>query len=224
MSENQKFVAAGAGMVGATILLMVALSFYHPGPAYLDNDNGTNMTLVKNAPSAAAVTPVPTATAAVLDTATTIPMADRIYRDSHGTLMSESETEAKLQDLRQRYNAISDDSVRAYSQGMLKALEKEWARIKSLGPVPSGEQSQPVSSKEISAELNQDRRHSRQPIGDRMLGDAQKRKIFYALVAAQDSGIGDVESYLLIGKTYNIPHQTLLEIVHEGVAKDWPKP
>jgi hypothetical protein len=60
---------------------------------------------------------------------------ERIYRDGKGNLISEREGEEKMQTLRDQIAAMPDNAKRAYMQGVMKALEEEWARIKSQGPV-----------------------------------------------------------------------------------------
>jgi len=60
---------------------------------------------------------------------------ERYYRDRHGAIMSESETEYKLSEIRRNIAAMPDTLERAFREGQLRALEKEWDRIKRDGPV-----------------------------------------------------------------------------------------
>jgi hypothetical protein len=60
---------------------------------------------------------------------------ERYYRDSHGAVVSESEAEEKLQTIRRKIMSMPDNAEKAFTGGVLKSLEEEWARIKRQGPV-----------------------------------------------------------------------------------------
>ena len=60
---------------------------------------------------------------------------ERYYRDSHGELLSEADTESKMGDIRRKINSMPDTAERAYMQGEMQAVENEWSRIKRQGPV-----------------------------------------------------------------------------------------
>ncbi len=51
----------------------------------------------------------------------------------------------------------------------------------------------------------------------------QRREIFHALVAIQDSGIMPVtESRLHVGKQFEITETQVRQIEEEGLEKEWP--
>lgn len=52
----------------------------------------------------------------------------------------------------------------------------------------------------------------------------QKKRIFFELVKAQDSGIGDNEAYGIIAKKFNVDETTVRKIAIEGIANGWPMP
>jgi len=60
---------------------------------------------------------------------------ERYYRDSKGAIISESETEDKLRQIRRDISSMPDNLRRAFMEGVLRALEEEWARIKLAGPI-----------------------------------------------------------------------------------------
>ncbi len=60
---------------------------------------------------------------------------ERYYRDSKGAIISESKTEDKLRQIRSDINSMPDSLKRAFMEGVLRALEEEWARIKLQGPI-----------------------------------------------------------------------------------------
>jgi hypothetical protein len=64
---------------------------------------------------------------------------ERYYRDSHGAIIAESETDSRIAALRVQIAAMSDSAAKSYQEGVLQALETEWARIKSQGPVSQDE-------------------------------------------------------------------------------------
>ena len=51
-----------------------------------------------------------------------------------------------------------------------------------------------------------------------------KKKIYYDLVAAQDSGVGDGEAYAIIARQYYVEESIVREIAVEGAVKGWPLP
>lgn len=63
------------------------------------------------------------------------PARDRIYRDSKGKLVSEREAEENMRMVRAKITAMPESNKKAYLQGVMKALEEEWERMKSEGPV-----------------------------------------------------------------------------------------
>ena len=60
---------------------------------------------------------------------------ERYYRDSKGAIISESKTEDKLRQICSDINSMPDSLKRAFMEGVLRALEEEWARIKLQGPI-----------------------------------------------------------------------------------------
>jgi len=172
--------------------------------AWLDNNRSVKPTtfheLVNTVPAQPVATP-----------AVTIPVVtERYYRDRLGAVVPEKKMEKGLEEFRQQIQAMPDNALRAFKEGQLQALEKEWARIKQTGPV------EPLravdgSGKEIL-------------IGEAPLPESQRRRIFYELVQAQDSGVGDREAYTLVAKRHGIPEMMLNEIAYEGAAKKWPMP
>ncbi len=52
----------------------------------------------------------------------------------------------------------------------------------------------------------------------------QKKKIFFELVKAQDSGVGDNEAYVIIARKFNIDETIVRKIAIEGIANGWPMP
>ena len=56
------------------------------------------------------------------------------------------------------------------------------------------------------------------------LPEATRRQIFYDLVAAQDSGIGDQEAYKVTAQKYEISVDVVRDIAAEGTTKGWPMP
>jgi YD repeat-containing protein len=60
---------------------------------------------------------------------------ERYYRDSHGAIISETDAEDRLSRLRSKISSMPDPAERAYMEGSLQAMEKEWARIKQQGPI-----------------------------------------------------------------------------------------
>jgi len=62
---------------------------------------------------------------------------ERYYRDSKGAIISESEMEEKLWHIQRTIDAMPEDqrAKKAYLQGVLRAVEEEWARIKRQGPI-----------------------------------------------------------------------------------------
>ena len=51
---------------------------------------------------------------------------------------------------------------------------------------------------------------------------ADRRKIFLALVEAQDGGASVVESRRVIGKTFGLSEHQVRCIEQEGLDKEWP--
>lgn len=64
--------------------------------------------------------------------------SERYYRDSHGAIVSETEAEDGLRQIRNKMNSMPDNLERAGLEGVLQALETEWARIKRQGPIDAG--------------------------------------------------------------------------------------
>ena len=60
---------------------------------------------------------------------------ERYFRDSHGVIISESEAENKLRQIRSKISSMPDNAERAYMEGVLRAVEDEWARIKRQVPI-----------------------------------------------------------------------------------------
>jgi len=56
------------------------------------------------------------------------------------------------------------------------------------------------------------------------LSEETRKQIFYDLVAAQDSGVGDEKAYEIVAKEYDITVEVVREIATEGVVKGWPMP
>lgn len=56
------------------------------------------------------------------------------------------------------------------------------------------------------------------------LSVSEKKKIFYALVVAQDSGIGDDQAYHIIAEKYGLSMKEARNISVEGVVNNWPMP
>lgn len=53
---------------------------------------------------------------------------------------------------------------------------------------------------------------------------AKKQEVFWDLVKAQDSGVGDDRAYSLIADRYEVEESEVRKIAVEGVLKDWPMP
>jgi len=199
MTENQKFVGAALAMIGGTAFLIVmAALLSSAGTAHLA---GTT--------TLPAVTPQPVVTTQPV-AATAHHSTERYYRDRNGAIVSETETEQNLERIRNNIRSMPDNGLRAYREGQLQYLEEEWARVKRQGPV------EPLravdgSGKEIL-------------IGEAPLPESKRQRIFYELVQAQDSGVGDREAYTLIAQRYGLPERMLNEIAYEGAAKKWPMP
>lgn len=51
-----------------------------------------------------------------------------------------------------------------------------------------------------------------------------KKRIFFELVSAQDSGVGDNEAYGIIANKFGVDENTVRKIAIEGVANGWPMP
>lgn len=51
-----------------------------------------------------------------------------------------------------------------------------------------------------------------------------KKRVFFELVAAQDSGVGDNKAYGIIAKRFSIDESTVRKIAVEGSANGWPMP
>lgn len=51
-----------------------------------------------------------------------------------------------------------------------------------------------------------------------------KKRIFFELIAAQDSGIGDNAAYGIIANKFGVDENTVRKIAIEGVANGWPMP
>lgn len=60
---------------------------------------------------------------------------ERYYRDSHGNIISETESEEGLRDIRQTISSMPDGPDKWFAEGILQALEEEWSRMKRQGPV-----------------------------------------------------------------------------------------
>jgi hypothetical protein len=134
---------------------------------------------------------------------------ERYYQDRHGKIVSEKVAEEGLERLRNRIRSMPDIGERAYLEGFLRALEDEWAQAKARGPV------EPLRVTDGKSEYL---------IGEAPLPESKRRQIFYELVQAQDSGIGDREAYTLVAKRHGITDLTANEIAYEGAAKKWPMP
>ncbi|HZT60986.1 MAG TPA: hypothetical protein VFA21_20445 [Pyrinomonadaceae bacterium] len=52
----------------------------------------------------------------------------------------------------------------------------------------------------------------------------KRKAIFFDLVKAQDSGVGDEEAYLVIAEKYNLTEENVRHIGGEGTVKRWPMP
>ena len=129
---------------------------------------------------------------------------ERYYRDGDGAIISETETENKIAQIRGRLASMPDKLERAYLEGVLQAVESEWVRIKRQGPIDPMQ----VDNVKGSQTVND----------DAPLSEPQRQKIFYDLVASQDAGTGDREAYRLIAKKYHLPEDTILAIGYEGAA------
>lgn len=56
------------------------------------------------------------------------------------------------------------------------------------------------------------------------LPESTRRKIFYELARAQDSGVDDTAAYGVIAKRFGIETGVVFQIAGEGALKDWPLP
>jgi hypothetical protein len=56
------------------------------------------------------------------------------------------------------------------------------------------------------------------------LPEPTRRKIFYELAQAQDSGVDDTEAYHLMAKRFGIDVGVVYQIAGEGAVRDWPLP
>jgi hypothetical protein len=154
---------------------------------------------------------VPASGRSVASSPTPAPAArERYYQDRHGAIVSEIEIERGLEILRSDIRSMPDNGLRAFKEGQLEALEEEWARMKRKGPV------EPLrvtvgKGKEIL-------------VGEAPLPESKRRRIFFELVQAQDSGVGDRQAYALIANRHGISVLTANEIAYEGAAKKWPMP
>jgi hypothetical protein len=54
--------------------------------------------------------------------------------------------------------------------------------------------------------------------------ESTRRQMFYDLVAAQNSGIGDQEAYEVIAQRYGVSVDVVEQVTAEGVTKGWPMP
>jgi hypothetical protein len=54
--------------------------------------------------------------------------------------------------------------------------------------------------------------------------ESTRKQMFYDLVAAQDSGIGDQEAYEVIAQRYGVSVDVVEQVTAEGVTKGWPMP
>ena len=52
----------------------------------------------------------------------------------------------------------------------------------------------------------------------------KKKKIFFDLVATQDSGVDDNEAFIVIAKKYGIEVDIIKKIAMEGIVQGWPMP
>jgi len=199
MTENQKFAGAALAMIGGTGLLIAMAALF--------GDAGT--TQPAGSMTQPAVTPQPVVTTQPV-AATAHDSTERYYRDRHGAIVSETETERNLERIRNNVRSMPDNGERAYMEGVLQSLEEEWARMKRQGPV------EPLRAVDGSGK--------KILIGEAPLPASKRRRIFYELVQAQDAGVGDREAYTLIARRYGLAEMMLNEIAYEGAAKKWPMP
>lgn len=144
MTENQKFAGAALAMIGGTALLIafaallgnagIARQGSVGGPSSELGDSSAQESVQRQEREAQAQ-----AERRQSDVRETVAAArgpkERYYRDSHGAIISETEAESQLWQLRSRIASIPDTAERAYMEGALRALEEEWARIKRQGPI-----------------------------------------------------------------------------------------
>ncbi len=62
-------------------------------------------------------------------------LKERYYKDGQGNLMSETERENRLSEVRNTIKSMPEGDKKAYLEGLLRTVEDEFARIKSQGPV-----------------------------------------------------------------------------------------
>lgn len=207
MSENQRFLGAAFAMTSGTAILIWVTSLS-------GNGNSANPEKTPVTPRTSWVKPATNLAKPVVDVKSepvaTNQSSERYYRDRHGAIVSESDVEEKLATIRSNISFMPDNGMKAYREGQLRFLEEEWARTKQSGPVA------PLRAVHSS--------DSEVLIGQAPLPESQRKRIFYELVKAQDSGVGDREAYTLLSKRYGLSELMLNEIAYEGAAKKWPMP
>lgn len=206
MIENQKFTGGAlAVIVGAPFLIVTA--------ALLGNARSASQWNILENSDASSAQPagimaqpsVPSQSAVTAYRST-----ERYYRDRHGAIVSETKAERDLEQIRSNIRSMPDNGERAYMEGVFRAVEEEWVRVKQRGPV------EPLRAVDGSGKVIL--------IGEAPLPESERRRIFYELVQAQDSGVGDRKAYTLIARKYGLAEKMLNEIAYEGAAKKWPMP
>lgn len=62
------------------------------------------------------------------------------------------------------------------------------------------------------------------PTPEPSIPEATRKQVFYDLVAAQDSGVGDEKAYEVVAQQYGITVDKVKKIAIEGVESNWPMP
>jgi hypothetical protein len=56
------------------------------------------------------------------------------------------------------------------------------------------------------------------------LSESTRRRIYFELCLAQDSGVGDTEAYKVIARRFSVGESIVYQIAGEGATKQWPLP
>jgi hypothetical protein len=56
------------------------------------------------------------------------------------------------------------------------------------------------------------------------LPESTRRRIYFELCRAQDSGVGDTEAYTVMARRFGVDESTVYKIAGEGAIKQWPLP
>jgi hypothetical protein len=227
MTENQKFAGYALAMIGGTALLIAV------APALFGNAGTAGQTSASKTPHTSGESSLPSDRGYRIVDEEDLSMR-RIPRRQLRIQVDGPKTEAELRTICQQVlasrnglrscNAVGfffylpgTDTRRHFTAGQATwAPDGKW---ENAGHTPGGDTSRHKLVVQVGNALG-----NRLLIDEAPLPESKRRRIFYELVAAQDTGVGDSEAFTLMARKYDLPEEMLFQIAGEGAAKGWSMP